>query len=158
MTRMTRMIRTNFIQIFFFIIFIHPGFYLCSAQNITFEQADALFGSQRILTFRQFSLNLTDESFAELKKIAELIRITPDLVKTNLIIIQTFTCEKELKIKPYIGTARGQVVIDFLEKTIGMPRKKCLIRDAGVNVYDKDCLAGSGVNVYLRPDWRDSKN
>jgi hypothetical protein len=124
------------------------------AQKLSFEQADALFGNQRILTFRQFSLKLTDDSRNELQQMAEVIKVTPDLVKTNLLIIQTFTCEKELKIKPYLGTVRGQVIIDFLEKTIGMPRKKCLIRDAGSNPLDKDCVAGSGVNVYLRPDWR----
>ena len=138
------------------ILFVFGSIYL-KAQGFTFEQADALFGNQRMLTFRKYSLQLTDESMSELQKVAEFIRITPDLVKTNLLIIQTFTCEKELKVKPYIAAVRGQVVIDFLEKAIGMPRKKCLIRDTGSNAFDKDCLAGSGVNLYLKPDWREKK-
>lgn len=124
------------------------------AQNLTFEQADGIFGNQRILKFRHYSLELTDESKKELKALSDLIRITPALVKNTVLVIQIFTCEKELNVKPYIGVCRGQVIIDYLEKSIGMPRKKCLIRDTGASSFDKECLAGSGGNLYLKPNWR----
>lgn len=123
------------------------------AQDLTFEQANIIFGKQRILTFRKFSLELTDESKAELQKIAELCRVSPGMMRRTLLVIQVFTCEQELAVKPYIGVCRGQVVIDYLEEAIGLSRKKCLVRDVGSNPLDTDCLAGSAVTLYLKPDW-----
>lgn len=123
-------------------------------QTLGFQEAKIVFGDQRILKFRKFSLELLDESKEELRQMAKLISVTPGLIKTNLLVIQIFSCEKELKVKPYLGVCRGQVVIDYLVNQIGMPRKKCLIQDGGANAYDKECLAGSGVNIYLKPDWK----
>ena len=127
------------------------------AQEMGFNEASLVFGDQRILKFRKFSLELTDESYEELQEIQTLIKLTPGIIKTNLLVIQIFTCPQELVVKPYIGVCRGQVIIDYLEEMVGMPRKKCLIRDAGANQYDEKCLVGSGVNIYLKPDWRERK-
>jgi len=123
------------------------------SQSLDFADAKVVFGDQRILKFRKYSLELIDESKDELREIAKMISFTPGIIKTNLLVIQIFSCEKELAVKPYLGVCRGQVVVDYLAKQIGMPRKKCLIQDGGANTYDKDCLAGSGVNIYLKPDW-----
>lgn len=124
------------------------------SQTLGFEEAQIVFGDQRILKFRKFSLELLDESKEELRKLAKMINQTPGLIKTNQLVIQIFSCEKELKVKPYLGVCRGQVIIDYLVKQIGMPRKKCLIQDGGANTYDKECLAGSGVNLYIKPEWK----
>lgn len=124
------------------------------AQSLTFEQSKAIFGQQKILKFRRFSLELDDESKAEVERLVVLINTYPDIMKRSLLIIQVFSCEKELKVKPYIGAVRGQIIIDILEKRVDMPRKKCLIQDNGKSPYDAECLAGSGANLYLRPDWR----
>jgi hypothetical protein len=126
---------------------------LLKGQSVSFEQASLLFGKQRSLSFRPYTLDLDDKSRESLLEIVELARVSPVLFQKNLLVLQIFTCEKELKVKPYLGVCRGQVVIDFLEKEIGMPRKKCLIRDGGANPLDPDCLAGSGVLLYLKPDW-----
>ena len=123
------------------------------AQSLTFEQANALFGQQKILKFRKFSLEMTDQGIAEMEKLVKQIQQSPEMVRRNMLIIQVFTCEEELKVKPYIGVVRGQVIIDYLEKAVEMPRKKCLIQDNGKNPYDTECVAGSGANLYLRPDW-----
>lgn len=123
------------------------------AQSISFEQASAIFGKQKILKFRKFSLEMTDQSKLELETLATQIKQSPEMMRRNLLIIQIFTCEDELQVKPYIGTVRGQVVIDYLEKNVQMPRKKCLIQDNGKNPLDTECIAGSGANLYIRPDW-----
>jgi outer membrane protein OmpA-like peptidoglycan-associated protein len=123
-------------------------------QSITFEQAVTIFGEQRILKFRKFSLELTDESKEELTQLVEVLRRFPAVLHKNLIIIQTFTCETELNVKPYIAACRGQVVIDYLVEAIGVPRRKCLIQDGGPSQFDKECEIGSGVNLYLKPNWR----
>lgn len=145
-------------RLFIFVaLFFSLGFSSISttySQTLGFKEAQMVFGDQRILKFRRFSLELLDESKEELRKMAKMISVTPGLVKTNLLIIQIFSCEKELKVKPYLGVCRGQVVIDYLVNQIGMPRKKCLIQDGGANAFDKECLAGSGVNIYLKPDWK----
>ena len=125
------------------------------AQNMGFQEANLVFGEQRILKFRKFSLELTDDSYRKLQELQTLIKVSPAIVKTNLLVIQIFTCPQELAVKPYLGVCRGQVIIDYLEETIGMPRKKCLIRDGGANQYDEKCLAGSGANLYIKPDWRE---
>lgn len=124
------------------------------SQTLGFEEAKIVFGDQRILKFRKFSLELLDESKEELRKLAKMISQTPGLIKTNQLVIQIFSCEKELKVKPYLGVCRGQVIIDYLVNQIGMPRKKCLIQDGGANAYDKECVAGSGVNLYIKPEWK----
>ncbi|MDX1905737.1 MAG: hypothetical protein SF053_01795 [Bacteroidia bacterium] len=129
------------------------GSALRAQTTLSYQESVALFGKQRILAFRSFSLELTDESKAELKSIADALRVTPAILRTNLLVIQIFTCEQELDVKPYIGICRGQVIIDYLEKTLGIPRKKCLIRDLASANYDPDCLAGSGMTLYLKPDW-----
>ncbi len=123
------------------------------AQSISFEQANALFGQQKIIKFRKFSLEMTDQGIAEMEKLVKQIQQSPEMIRRNMLIIQVFTCEEELKVKPYIGVVRGQVLIDYLEKTVEMPRKKCLIQDNGKNPYDTECVAGSGANLYLQPDW-----
>ncbi|MEM8892079.1 MAG: hypothetical protein AAGD28_29140 [Bacteroidota bacterium] len=123
------------------------------AQEIGYNEAKIVFGDQKILKFRKYSLELLDESKEELRLLAKMINTTPGLVKENLLVIQIFSCEKELKVKPYLGVCRGQVIVDYLQQQIGMPRKKCLIQDGGANSYDKECLAGSGVNIYLKPGW-----
>jgi len=124
------------------------------AQEIGYNEAKIVFGDQKILKFRKYSLELLDESKEELRLLAKMINTTPGLVKENLLVIQIFSCEKELKVKPYLGVCRGQVIVDYLQQQIGMPRKKCLIQDGGANSYDKECLAGSGVNIYLKPGWK----
>ncbi|MEM7655587.1 MAG: hypothetical protein AAF399_05615 [Bacteroidota bacterium] len=130
---------------------------LCSSalqgQELSFKQAQAIFGQQRILSFRPYSLSLTDQSQTELQEMMQLIRQYPGTIATHLLVIQVFSCEQELAVKPYLGVCRAQVVIDLLEKELGLSRKKCLIRDGGINAFDPECLAGSGVNLYLRPNW-----
>ncbi|MEM7374715.1 MAG: hypothetical protein AAF587_39350 [Bacteroidota bacterium] len=123
------------------------------SQELDFDQASHLFGPQRVLTFRQFSLDMTDQSKSELKLLADLIRQYPGIIATHLMVVQIFSCEKELKIKPYLGVCRGQVVVDYLEKELGLSRKKCLIRDGGKNTFDPNCSTGSGTYLYLRPSW-----
>lgn len=124
-----------------------------AAQKLSYEQALKVFGDQRIMKFRKFSLELTDESKEELTKLVESLRRFPAVLHSNVIVIQTFTCEQELNVKPYIGACRGQVIIDYLVDAIGVPRKKCLIQDGGSSQFDKDCQIGSGVNLYLKPAW-----
>ncbi len=121
-------------------------------QEISFEQASSLFGGQKILTFRRFSLSLDDNSQQQLAQLASNIMQYPAIIRDNLLVIQTFTCPLELKIKPYIGAVRGQVIIDYLEKKIGLNRKICLIQESGATA-DIDCLAGSGANIYLQDGW-----
>jgi len=125
-------------------------------QELSFQQANALFGGQRILTFRPYSLSLTDQSQTDLQALEDLIRQYPGIISTHLLVIQVFSCEKELAVKPYLGVCRAQVIVDQLENHLGLARKKCLIRDGGVNAYDPDCLVGSGVNLYLRPTWKEN--
>lgn len=122
-------------------------------QELSYDQASHLFGPQRILKFRQFSLEMTDQSKSELKLLAELIQQYPGIIATHLMVVQIFSCEKELNIKPYLGVCRGQVVVDYLEKELGLSRKKCLIRDGGKNAFDPNCTTGSGTYLYLRPSW-----
>lgn len=96
---------------------------------------------------------MKDESRTQLAELSQLIRQYPQMFRSNLLMVQVFTCEKELAIKPYLGACRGQVVIDYLEQQVGLPRKKCLIQETGSSAYAQDCEAGSGVNLYLKPDW-----
>ncbi|MDX2284455.1 MAG: hypothetical protein NW241_09845 [Bacteroidia bacterium] len=124
-------------------------------EQVSFDQAVQMFGAQRVLKFRPYSLELTDEGKEELRSISELFRISPVIMRNTVMVIQIFTCEEERKVKPYIGVCRGQVIIDYLESSVGMPRKKCLIRDGGASAFDPECVAGSGANVYLRPEWRE---
>lgn len=138
----------------FLFCFLFSNLSLAHAQELGFEEAKIVFGDQKILKFRKFSLELLDESKEELRLLAKLINSTPGVIKNNLLVIQIFSCEKEIKVKPYLGVCRAQVIVDYLEKQIGMPRKKCLIIDAGPNSYDKECLAGSGVNMYIKPAWK----
>jgi|GEM_PF-2416851 len=123
------------------------------AQKIPYQQASTIFGGQKIVKFREFSLEMTDEGKQILNTLAKNIRQVPVMIRNNMLIIQVFSCEKELKVKPYLGVCRGQVIIDYLVETIKMPRKQCLIQDTGASLYDKECLSGSGVNLYLRPGW-----
>lgn len=123
-------------------------------QSLSYEQAVKIFGEQRILTFRKFSLELTDESKEELTKLVDALRRFPPVLFKNVIVIQTFTCETELNVKPYIGACRGQVIIDYMVEAIDIPRRKCLIQDGGANSFDKKCELGSGVNLYLKPAWK----
>lgn len=141
-----------FLSLFSFYLF--PSGQL-SGQTLDFPEAKIVFGEQRILKFRKFSLELHDESKEQLRDLAKLLNMTPGVISNNLLVIQIFSCEKELKIKPYLGVCRGQVIVDYLESQIGMPRKKCLIQDGGANAFDKGCLAGSGVNIYLQRGWTD---
>ncbi|MEM6803870.1 MAG: hypothetical protein AAF696_20865 [Bacteroidota bacterium] len=139
----------------FLILFLFSNASFLTAQVLGFEEAKIVFGDQKILKFRKFSLELLDESKEELRLLAKLINTTPGVIKNNLLVIQIFSCEKEIKVKPYLGVCRAQVIVDYLDKQIGMPRKKCLLIDGGANAYDKDCLAGSGVNIYIKPAWKD---
>ena len=123
-------------------------------QSLSYGQAVKIFGEQRILTFRKFSLELTDESKEELTKLVEALRRFPPVMYQNVIVIQTFTCESELKVRPYIGACRGQVIIDYMVDAIDIPRRKCYIQDGGANKFDKKCELGSGVNLYLKPAWK----
>ena len=122
-------------------------------RKLTYEQAVAVFGEQRIFEFRRFSLELTDASKAELHELVEIIRKFPAVLGGNVIVIQTFTCEKELNVKPYIAACRGQVIIDYLVESINISRKKCYIQDGGPNKFDPECEVLSGVNVYLKKSW-----
>lgn len=125
---------------------------IAPSQEIPFEEAKALFGGQKILTFRKFSLSLDDKSQQSLAQLAAQINQSPGIIRNNLLIIQTFTCPEELTAKPYIGAVRGQVIIDYLEKKIGLNRKKCFIQESG-STQDPNCLAGSGANIYLQDGW-----
>ncbi|MEL6652288.1 MAG: hypothetical protein AAFQ87_15915 [Bacteroidota bacterium] len=120
--------------------------------QLTYDQAVAVFG-ERIFEFRRFSLELTDESKNELLELVETIQKFPAVLASNVIIVQTFTCEKELNVKPYIAACRGQVLIDYLVEELHMPRKMCFIQDGGPNRYDPECEVLSSVNVYLKPAW-----
>ncbi|MEM6343695.1 MAG: hypothetical protein AAF927_07430 [Bacteroidota bacterium] len=122
-------------------------------RKLTYDQAVAVFGEQRIFEFRRFSLELTDASKAELHELVETIRKFPAVLGGNVIVIQTFTCEKELNVKPYIAACRGQVIIDYLVESINISRKKCYIQDGGPNKFDPECEVLSGVNVYLKKSW-----
>ena len=121
--------------------------------KLTFEESQTIFGQQPIMKFRKFSLELTDESKRELMKLAGVIAKVPAMIHHNVIVIQVFTCEQEIRVKPYIGACRGQVIVDYFEEVLNLSRKKCLILDSGRNAFDTDCLAGSGVNLYLKPEW-----
>lgn len=122
-------------------------------QNISYEQANAIFGGQKIVKFRQFSLDMTDEGKQIMTALVRKIQPYPGMFRSNILIIQVFGCEKELNVKPYLSVVRGQVMIDYLVENLKIPRKKCLIQDLGPSPYDKDCLSGSGANIYLRPNW-----
>lgn len=128
---------------------------ISSAQELNFDQASHLFGPQRVLTFRPFTLDMTDKSLAALEELTTLISQYPGIIATHLLVVQIFSCEKELEIKPYLGVCRGQVVVDYLEQKLGLSRKKCLIRDGGKNAFDPDCTTGSGTYLYLRPSWKE---
>lgn len=140
--------------IFLTFITILPTSSQAQGRKLTYEQAVAVFGEQRIFEFRKFSLELTDASKAELFELVEIIRKFPAVLGGNVIVIQTFTCEKELNVKPYIAACRGQVIIDYLVESINISRKKCYIQDGGPNKFDPDCEILSGVNVYLKKTWQ----
>lgn len=149
---------TNSPNVFF--VFVGLIFLLLSTQQasaqvtkLSYDQAVAVFGAQRIFEFRRFSLELTDESKTQLLELVEVLRKFPIVLTHNVIVLQTFTCEKELSVKPYISACRGQVLIDYLVEAIHIPRKKCYIQDGGPNKFDPDCEVLSGVNAYLKPSW-----
>lgn len=134
-------------------LFIKPNQLKGQVTKLTYKQAVAVFGEQRIFEFQRFSLELTDASKDELHQLVETLRKFPTVLANNVIVIQTFTCEKELNVKPYIAACRGQVIIDYLVDAINIPRKKCYIQDGGPNKFDPDCEVLSGVNIYLKPSW-----
>lgn len=138
------------LSLFLFLNFFLPA--QAQLNQLTYEQSVAVFG-ERIFEFRRFSLELTDESKNELLELVETIQKFPAVLASNVIIVQTFTCEKELNVKPYIAACRGQVLIDYLVEELHMPRKMCFIQDGGPNHYDPECEVLSSVNVYLKPAW-----
>ena len=85
-----------------------------------------------------------------LDEIIKRISENPGIIQENVLILQVFTCEQELRVKPYIGVVRAKNVIDYLEARLGLARRKCLILDDGPNPYDRDCRVGSGMNIYLQ--------
>lgn len=120
-------------------------------QTLSFQKASQIFGKQRTLNFRQYALELNDESRLLLEQTAVLIRSTPALVHSNVLVLQVFTCEEELLAKPYIGVVRAKLIVDYLEQELGLSRKKCYIQDTGASAFDEDCTAGSGLHLVLRP-------
>lgn len=155
MTMMSKTIHSKFllIAVCFWGLVLLPRNTSAQLGNLTYAQSVAIFGEQRIFEFRRFSLELTDESKASLHELVEVIRRFPAIMHKNVLVIQTFTCEKELNVKPYIAACRGQVIIDYLVEAVDMPRKKCFIQDGGPNTFDPDCHVASGVNMYLKPAW-----
>lgn len=126
---------------------------LCMAQSdkIPFSRAEALFGGQKILQYRLFSLDMKDASASVLNDIIVRIQTNPDIIKYNVLVLQVFTCSKERNVKPYLGVVRAQQLVDYLEKELGLSRRKCLIMDEGSSEFDEKCTFGSGINVYLKP-------
>jgi len=122
--------------------------------TLPFESAQALFGRQRLVQYPNFSLIPTDKSQEELASISRLLQQKPEIMQRTFIVIQVFTCQQELKVKPYLGVVRAKRIIDYLSKEARMNRKKFLIQDRGANPLDPDCKAGSGVTLFLKPDWR----
>ncbi|MEO0472793.1 MAG: hypothetical protein AAF206_24470 [Bacteroidota bacterium] len=129
-----------------------PGRWL-SAQVLTDEQAILLFGEPKALQFQYFSLDLTDDSQETLDKLVEKLRQFPAM-RGRLLLIEVSSCEKELNVKPYLSTVRGQVIIDYLQRSIKYPRKRCLIQDGGPNYEDKECELAGTVKISLKPAWR----
>lgn len=124
-----------------------------SAQSdkIPFSQAKQLLGTQKILDYRLYSMDMKDASAIALNDIVVRIRTNPDIIKYNILVLQVFTCVKERQVKPYLGVVRAQRLIDYLEKELGLSRRKCLILDEGPSEFDTNCTVGAGINVYLKP-------
>lgn len=127
-------------------------------QTVPFETAQAMFGNQRIIEYPRFAFEPSDKSKAELDEIVKLISLQPQMVQRTFVVIQVFTCEQELRVKPYLGVVRAKRVIDYLSTKCNMHRKKFLIQDRGANPLDKDCVAGSGLTLFLKPDWREGRD
>ncbi|MCI4670454.1 MAG: hypothetical protein MRZ79_20125 [Bacteroidia bacterium] len=128
------------------------------SQSLPFESAQAMFGAQRLLEYPDFAFEPSDKGKAELDALVKLIQTKPQMVQRTFIVIQVFTCEKELKVKPYLGVVRAKRIVDDLSTRCNMPRKKFLIQDRGANPLDRDCLAGSGLTLFLKPDWREGRD
>lgn len=127
-------------------------------QSIPFETAQKMFGDQRLLEYSRFAFEPTDKSREELDAIVKLVSLQPQMVQRTFIVIQVFTCEQELHVKPYLGVVRAKRVIDYISSRCNMPRKKFLIQDRGANPLDQDCVAGSGLTLFLKPDWREGRD
>ncbi|MEO0896509.1 MAG: hypothetical protein AAFY71_08940 [Bacteroidota bacterium] len=139
-------------------LFLQATYAQIPAGPVDFETAQAIFGTQHLLTFQKFSLELKDESKAELDKVVNVVLRQPQIIQRTFIVLQVFTCEQELNVKSYLGVVRAKQITDYLTQKLGMPRKKILIQDRGANPLDKDCLAGSGMTLFLKPDWREGKD
>ena len=63
---------------------------LLPAQEMPYEQASALFGGQKIVKFRPFSLDMTDEGEEVMVQLAQHIMQYPRMIGPNLLIIQVF--------------------------------------------------------------------
>ena len=132
---------------------LFPLLICAQSDKIPFARAESLFGGQKILQYRLFSLDKKDASEDVLQDLVVRIRANPDIIKYNNLILQVFTCSKESNVKPYIGVVRAQQLVDYLEQELGLSRRKCLILDEGPSQFDEACDFGSGINVYLRPGW-----
>lgn len=123
-------------------------------QEMPFEQAYALFGEQKRVKFRQFSLEMTDEGKKVMADLVKKLKQSPRIIGSNLFVIQVYACEKELNVKPYLSVVRGQLLIDYLVENLSISRKKCFIQDSGPNKEDTGCLSRSGANIFIRPNWK----
>ena len=65
-----------------------------SAQEdqISFEDAQVIFGGQKIVKYRKFYFDLNDESEDTFNHLMKQIKMFPPLVKENMLIFQVFTC------------------------------------------------------------------
>jgi len=121
-------------------------------KTLSFAEATKVFGGQKIIEFRRFTLYPTDNGQKELDVLKGILDAYPEVIKHNVLIIQAFTCEEELNVKPYLGVCRAYKVAEFLASSLGIPRRKCFIQYKGKEHFDKDCIAGSGINIYLKEE------
>lgn len=140
------------------LLLLSSGYLSYGQGPVDFETAQAMFGTQHLLNFRKFSLELTDQSQQELDQVVNLMIRQPQMLQRTFLVLQVFTCEQELKVKSYLGMVRAKLITDYITEKLNMPRKKILIQDRGSNPLDKDCLAGSGMTLFLKPDWREGED
>lgn len=125
---------------------------LCSQILLGQKDADAQAILQGVneFNFRPFSIELTDKSFQKLDDLTKRIQYLPEMSSTYYWVFQAYSCEKELVPKPYLNSARAQVILDHLVGNLPIPREKCYIQLIGALKEDPDCKVGNNVTIYVR--------
>jgi len=144
---MTQTTNYKFISIlfFFFITFIN-----CYSQETVIKDTSSNIVNYEIITFKYGTSEITDKGKLTLIKLFNEYLKLDSNVADFLIILQSWSCEKEINKYPDLGIVRCKKVMDFINDNFNEDTNNFYIdyRNYPIN---NDCDIPIGVIFYYKP-------